>query len=92
MWDLPGPGLEPVSPALAGGLFNHCATREALYFVSLLKFSLCSFIILLSSVNIFMTISLRSLSGRLIISILSSYFSELCLALSFGTYSFVFSF
>ena len=41
MWDLPGPGLEPVSPALAGGflttappgkpgrwILNHCATRE----------------------------------------------------------------
>ena len=28
MWDLPGPGIEPVSPALAGAL-NHCATREA---------------------------------------------------------------
>ena len=22
-------GLNPVSPALAGGFFNHCATREA---------------------------------------------------------------
>ena len=29
MWDLPRPGLEPASPALAGRL-NHCATREAL--------------------------------------------------------------
>ena len=28
MWDLPRPGLKPVSPALAGRL-NHCATREA---------------------------------------------------------------
>ena len=28
MWDLPRPGLEPVSPALAGSL-NHCTTREA---------------------------------------------------------------
>ena len=27
MWDLPGPGLEPVSPALAGGLLTS-ATRE----------------------------------------------------------------
>ena len=27
-WDLPRPGLEPVSPAPAGRL-NHCATREA---------------------------------------------------------------
>ena len=31
MWDLPGPGLEPVSPALAGGVYSHCATREAPY-------------------------------------------------------------
>ena len=30
MWDLPRPGLEPVSPALAGRFLNHCATREAL--------------------------------------------------------------
>ena len=42
MWDLPGPGLEPVFPALAGRfsttappgkpgrqILNHCATREA---------------------------------------------------------------
>ena len=31
MWDLPRPGLQPVSPALAGGFFNQCATREALF-------------------------------------------------------------
>ena len=42
MWDLPGPGLEPVCPAMAGGfltiappgkpgrrILNQCATREA---------------------------------------------------------------
>ena len=29
MWDLPGPGLEPMSPALAGVFLNHCTTREA---------------------------------------------------------------
>ena len=30
MWDPPGPGLEPVSPALTGRRIpNHCATREA---------------------------------------------------------------
>ena len=34
MWDPPRPGLEPVSPALAGRL-NHCTTREALYIVFL---------------------------------------------------------
>ena len=29
MWDLPGPGLEPVSPALIGRwILNHCAMRE----------------------------------------------------------------
>ena len=28
MWNLPGPGIEPVSPALACGFFIHCATRE----------------------------------------------------------------
>ena len=31
MWDLPRPGFEPVSPALAGGFVNHCATREVLF-------------------------------------------------------------
>ena len=30
MWDLPGPGLEPVSPALAGGFL---ATREVPHMV-----------------------------------------------------------
>ena len=30
LWDLPGPGIEPVSPALQRGQLNHCATREAL--------------------------------------------------------------
>ena len=30
IWDPPRPGLEPVSPALAGRqILNHCATREA---------------------------------------------------------------
>ena len=31
-WDPPRPGLEPVSPALAGRFSNHCVTREALNF------------------------------------------------------------
>ena len=29
MWDLPGPGLEPASPAIGRQALNHCATREA---------------------------------------------------------------
>ena len=28
MWDLPGPGLKPVSPALEAGSVNHWTTRE----------------------------------------------------------------
>ena len=30
MWDHPGPGLEPVSPALSRQILNHCATRGVL--------------------------------------------------------------
>ena len=44
MWNLPGPGLEPVSPALTGGFLNHCATREVppnhVYFINLLIYLL----------------------------------------------------
>ena len=29
MWDLPGPGLEPVSPALAGGFLTTAPPGEA---------------------------------------------------------------
>ena len=29
MWDLPRPGLEPVSSALGRQILNHCAPREA---------------------------------------------------------------
>ena len=28
MWDLPGPGIKPMSPALAGGFLHYWATRE----------------------------------------------------------------
>ena len=28
MWDLPGPGLESVSPCIGRQILNHCATRE----------------------------------------------------------------
>ena len=33
MWDLPGPGLKPMSPALAGGILHHCTTREVPLFL-----------------------------------------------------------
>ena len=28
IWDLPRPGLEPVSPCISRQILNHCATRE----------------------------------------------------------------
>ena len=31
MWDLPGPGLEPVSPALAGGFLTTVPPRKSLH-------------------------------------------------------------
>ena len=47
MWDLPGPGIEPVSPALAGGfltaepqekpcrwILNHWTTMEAQFLIN----------------------------------------------------------
>ena len=33
MWDLPRPGLEPVSPSIGRRILNHCATREALLLI-----------------------------------------------------------
>ena len=29
MWDLPRPGLKPVSPSIGRRILNHCTTREA---------------------------------------------------------------
>ena len=31
MWDLPGPGLEPVSPVLAGGFLTTVPPRKSLF-------------------------------------------------------------
>ena len=33
MWDLPGPGLEPVSPALAGGFLTTAPPGKSLLFL-----------------------------------------------------------
>ena len=38
MWDLPGPGLEPVSPCIGRRILNHCATREVFFFFFFLIF------------------------------------------------------
>ena len=34
MWDLPGPGMEPVSPALAGGFLTTAPPGKSLYWAS----------------------------------------------------------
>ena len=34
MWDLPGPGLEPVSPALAGGFLTTAPPGKSSYSIS----------------------------------------------------------
>ena len=42
MWDLPRPGIEPVSPALAGGFFFFCFTEILfIYFLFLAALGLC---------------------------------------------------
>ena len=33
MWDLPGPGMEPVSPELAGGFFNTEPPGKSYFFL-----------------------------------------------------------
>ena len=33
MWDLPGPGIEPVSPALAGGFLTTAPTGKSPNFI-----------------------------------------------------------
>ena len=57
-----------------------------IYILSLLKFSLCSGIVLLTSVNTFMTVILKSSLGKLLISTYLRPFSgAFYLVLSFGT-------
>ena len=43
MWDLPGPGLEPVSPALAGGFLTTVPPGKSLLSVSQMNLSLLEF-------------------------------------------------
>ena len=38
MWDLPGPGLEPIVPCFGRWILNHCATREAQHLLSFVCF------------------------------------------------------
>ena len=39
MWDLPGPGLEPVSPALAGGFLTTAPPGKPSLLFNLLSFA-----------------------------------------------------
>ena len=38
MWDLPGPGLEPVSPALAGGFLTTVLPGKSCHFLNIVVF------------------------------------------------------
>ena len=40
MWDLPGTGLEPMSPALAGGFLTTAPLGKPLLFIFIAKYSL----------------------------------------------------
>ena len=63
------------------------AVSSFIFSNSLLKFSLCSPILLPSSLSIFMTIALNSLLGRLLFPLCLFLFMRFCLVLLFGTYS-----
>ena len=80
IWDLPRPGLKPVSSALAGRFSTTAPPGKpncVFFIVSsyLLKWSMLSSILFLNSVIIFITNFLNSLLGRLIISV-SLFFSR----------------
>ena len=42
MWDLPGPGLEPVSPALAGGFLTTTPPGKPLHIFYTKALSICA--------------------------------------------------
>ena len=41
MWDLPGPGVEPVSPALAGGFLTTAPPEKSGRFLQLYLLAFC---------------------------------------------------
>ena len=43
MWDPPGPGIEPVTPAFAKQIPNQWTTREALFFADFFFFKYIEF-------------------------------------------------
>ena len=51
MWDLPGPGLEPVSPALAEGFLTTALPGNPLYIYFLIGVKLLYNVVLVSAVQ-----------------------------------------
>ena len=53
MWDLPGPGLKPVSPALAGGFLTTVPPGKSSYgFLNFRDLNLCAFYITLEFIGL----------------------------------------
>ena len=82
---VPWLGIKPVTPWFTGPCSTHWAIPAWDFFFMVLKYSVISLSILITSV-------LNSVSNRLLISILFSSFSGFWSALSFGPYFFVSSF
>ena len=63
MWDLPGPGITPMSPALAGGLLSHQGSPKTV-FPRICSFHLgyliCCHTIIHSILLLFLFISIRA--------------------------------
>ena len=66
VWNLPGPGMEPMSPTLAGGIPTHWTARE----VPIDLFVLCCF--LLSLLSFFFFEGLLSRKLRFLLDKLSA--------------------
>ena len=91
MWNLPRAGIKSRSPTLVGGFLSTEPPRKSynflLIFSIILRFSLCSSILLLRSVNIFMTDTLNSLSDKLLIFIpLKSFSGDFLCSLVWNQY------
>ena len=76
---IPRAGIKSMPPALAGGFLSTGPPRTSYNFLLIFsivwRFSLCSSILLLRSVNIFMTDTLNSLSDKLLIFVSLKSFS-----------------
>ena len=65
MWDLPGPGLKPVSPALAGGFLTTAPPGKSLQFLIIMNNA-----VMIICVKVFVemfSFLLGEMSGRMVI-------------------------